>query len=195
MLRKLPKHIVVIIAVLFVLASTAKVRAQEVTVEVDPAQSSIEFMLGASLHTVHGHFQLKSGTIHFDPAKGTASGIIAADATSADTGNKSRDRKMHTQVLESQKYPDITFSPNKVSGSVALQGSSTVQLEGTFRLHGDDHGMVLTIPVQITGNNVTANTRFTVPYVAWGLRNPSTFLLHVSDKVEVEVSIKGQASK
>jgi polyisoprenoid-binding protein YceI len=185
-----------LIAVVFlVLAGGARVRAQEITVEIDPAQSSVEFTLGATLHEVHGHFQLKNGSIHFDPANGKASGIIIADATSADTGNKSRDHKMHSQVLESGKFPEITFSPNKISGSVALQGSSTVQMEGIFRLHGDDHPMVLTVPVQVSGSTATASTRFIVPYVAWGLKNPSTFLLHVSDKVQVEVNITGHVGK
>lgn len=161
------------------------------TLELDPAGTSIHFTLGASLHTVHGTFQLKSSTIHFDPVTGKASGVITADATSADTGNKSRDNKMHTQVLESQKYPEITFGPNKVSGSMAVQGNSTVQLEGIFRLHGHDHPMVLTVPVQISGSIVTANTRFIVPYVAWGLKNPSTFLLRVSDQLQVDVTITG----
>jgi polyisoprenoid-binding protein YceI len=165
------------------------------TLQLDPAASSIHFSLSASLHTVHGSFQLKSGSIHFDPASGKASGIITADATTGDTGNKSRDRKMHSQVLESQKYPEIAFVPSKVSGSVAMQGDSAVQLEGIFRLHGDEHTLVLTVPVQISGNTVTASTRFTIPYVAWGLKNPSTFLLRVSDKVDVEVTITGQISK
>jgi hypothetical protein len=102
---------------------------------------------------------------------------------------------MHSQVLESGKFPEITFSPNKISGSVALQGSSTVQMEGIFRLHGDDHPMVLTVPVQVSGSTATASTRFIVPYVAWGLKNPSTFLLHVSDKVQVEVNITGHVGK
>lgn len=175
--------------------SSARLQAQEMTLDVDPAASSIHFSLSASLHTVHGSFQVKSGSIHFDPATGAASGVITADATSGDTGNKSRDHKMHTQVIESQKYPEIAFTPSKVSGSVAMQGNSTVQVEGTFRLHGDDHPMVLTVPVQISGNTVTASTRFIIPYVAWGLKNPSTFLLHVSDKVEVEVTVMGHINK
>ncbi|HVO61570.1 MAG TPA: YceI family protein [Terriglobales bacterium] len=190
----MPKPILIAVSV-FLLVASSRVHAQEMTVELDPAQTWIEFTLGASLHTVHGSFQLKSGIIHFDPTKGTASGTVTADATSADTGNKSRDHKMHTQVLESQKYPQVTFSPNKVSGSVSLQDSSTVQLEGIFRLHGDDHPMTLTVPVQIAGGTVTANTRFIVPYVAWGLKNPSTFLLHVSDKVQVKVTARGRVTK
>lgn len=175
--------------------SASSLRAQEMTLDVDPAASTIHFSLSASLHTVHGSFQVKSGSVRFDPANGTASGIITADATSAETGNTSRDHKMHTQVLESGKYPEISFRVTKVSGSIAMQGDSSVQLEGTFRLHGDDHPMVLTVPVQISGNTVTANTRFIVPYVAWGLKNPSTFLLHVSDKVQVDVRLTGHLGK
>ena len=184
------------LAVLCLLAANAAtLHAQEMTLQVDPASSTIQFTLGASFHTVHGSFRVKSGNIRFDPASGTATGTITADATSADTGNKSRDHKMHAEVLESEKYPEISFTLYKVSGSLPLQGDSTVQLEGIFRLHGDDHPVVLTVPLQISGNTVTANTRFIVPYVAWGLKNPSTFLLHVSDKVQVEVSITGHISK
>lgn len=184
-----------VVCVLLLAGSAASLEAEELTLQLDPAGSSIHFSLSASLHTVHGTFQVKSGSMHFDPVNGTASGIITADATSADTGNKSRDHKMHTQVLESEKYPEITFTVTKVSGSLVLQGNSTVQLEGVFRLHGDDHPMVLTVPVQISGSSVVANTRFVVPYVAWGMKNPSTFLLHVSDKVPVDVSIAGHLTK
>lgn len=180
-------------SVVFTVSAT-RVHAQEMTLELDPARSSIHFTLGASLHTVHGTFQVKSGTIRFDPGSGTASGIITADATSANTGNTSRDRKMHHEVLESDKYPEITFTLSKVSGAVALQGASRVQLEGIFRLHGADHPMALTVPVQISGSTVTANTRFIVPYVTWGLKNPSTFLLHVSDKVQVDVTVTGHVT-
>jgi polyisoprenoid-binding protein YceI len=194
-LRTLSKYILIAVSTFLLPASALRLDAQQVTVELDPAQTKIEFTLSASLHTVHGTFRLKSGTIHFDPASGAASGIIVADATSAETGNKSRDRKMHREVLESEKFPQVTFSPTKVTGSLKPQGDSTVQVQGTFRLHGDDHAITLTLPVSIAGSTVTATTRFIVPYVAWRLKNPSTFLLHVSDKVLVEVNAAGQITK
>jgi polyisoprenoid-binding protein YceI len=184
-----------VLSCLVFVVNPARLQAQDTTVEFDLAGTKIEFTLGASFHTVHGTFQLKSGTIHFNPATGAASGIVIADATSADTGNKSRDRKMHAEVLESRQYPEVTFSPTRISGSVALPGDSTIQVEGIFRLHGNDHPIELTVPVQISGGAVTARTRFTVPYVAWGLRNPSNLFLHVSDKVEVEVSTTGRITK
>ena len=76
-------------------------RAQEKVFELDPANSKIQFTLDATLHSVHGTFKLKSGTIHFNPATGAASGQLVVDATSGDTENDGRDRRMHKVVLES----------------------------------------------------------------------------------------------
>src|SRR6202049_1122820 len=167
-------------------------RAQEMTLELDPATTRIEFTLGASLHSVHGTFALKSGTIHFNPSTGSASGLIVVDATSVDTETKRRDHKIHHETLESPRYPEIPFTPAKLIGKVELQGDSSVQVDGIFRLHGTDHPMTLTLPVQAKGNNLSARTHIVIPYVSWGLKNPSTFILRVSDKVDIEITAAGR---
>ena len=169
-----------------------KLRAQETTLELDPANSRIEFTLPATLHAVHGTFALKSGTIRFNPSSGAASGLVVVDATSGNSGNSGRDHKMHAEILESQRYPEITFTPTKMSGKVEPQGDSSAQVEGILRLHGGDHVITLTLPVQTKANSLTARTQIVIPYVEWGLKNPSTFLLHVGDKVEVEVTAVGK---
>jgi polyisoprenoid-binding protein YceI len=173
--------------------SAETLRAQEMTLELDPANTRIEFTLAATLHTVHGTFALKSGTIHFNPSTGSASGLVVVDATSGNTENKSRDHKMHQEILESQRYPEITFTPTKLSGKVELQGASSVEVDGTFRLHGTDHPLTLTLPVQAKGNTLSVRTHVVIPYIAWGLKNPSTFVLHVSDKVEVDITAVGSS--
>ena len=169
-------------------------RAQEMTVELDPAYTRIEFTVAATLHTVHGLFVLKSGIIHFNSSTGSASGLVVVDATSGNSGNKGRDHKMHQEVLESQRYPEITFTPTRMSGKV--EGNSSVQVEGILRLHGTDHPITLTLPVQVQGQNINARTNIAIPYVAWGLKNPSTFILHVNEKVDIDIDISaaGQVS-
>jgi len=177
---------------LLLTVGSGTLRAQEMTLELDPANTRIEFALGATLHSVHGTFKLKSGTIHFNPSTGSASGLVVADATTGDSGNQGRDRKMHKEILESERYPEITFTPSKLSGKVELEGDSTVQVDGIFRLHGAEHPVTLTLPVQAKGESLSARTHLVIPYVAWGLKNPSTFLLHVSDKVEVDLTAVGR---
>jgi polyisoprenoid-binding protein YceI len=168
--------------------STETLLAQDMTLELDPANTRIEFTLGATLHSVHGTFALKSGTIQFNPSTGSAKGLVVVDATSGNSGNEGRDHKMHQEILESERYPEITFMPSKLSGKVALQGESSVQVDGIFKLHGTDHPLTLTLLAQATGNSLTARTHIVIPYIAWGLKNPSTFLLHVNDKVEIDVT-------
>jgi|SRR5579863_6669258 len=175
--------------------SAKTLRAQEMTLELDPANTRIEFTLAATLHAVHGTFALKHGTVHFNPSSGTASGLVVVDATTGDSGNTGRDHKMHTEILESQRYPEITFTPTKMFGKVELQGDSAVQVEGILKLHGSDHGMTLTLPVQTKGSGLSARSHIVIPYVEWGLKNPSTFLLHVSDKVEVDVIAVGKVQE
>ncbi len=170
-------------------------RAQDVVVDFDPASTQVNFTLGATLHTVHGVFKLKNGHIHFDPATGKAGGVIVLDATSGNTANSSRDQKMHGEILESAKFPEIAFTPTQVTGSVAdmLAGKpAQLQVAGVFRLHGQDHPMTIPVTVSpVSGANQSgqfqASTKFDVPFIKWGLKNPSTFILRVSDTVNVEV--------
>jgi len=161
-------------------------------VQLDPSQAQVGFTLGDVLHTVHGMFKLKRGNIKFDPATGQASGLVVVDATSGDSGGHARDRKMHKEILESAQYPEITFTPQHVQGQVAAQGASQVQVLGVFNLHGTDHPLTLTVQVHVAGNQVTADMHFTIPYVSWGLKNPSTFILRVNDNVDINIHAEGR---
>ena len=169
--------------------------AQETVFQLDAAQSQVQFTLAATLHAVHGTFRLKDGAIHFNPATGQASGSLVADATSAKTGNDRRDRRMHHEILEDQKYPEIVFTLQHVSGKLAPEGTSQVELQGLMTLHGQQHPMTLTVPVRVSHGQVSADPQFVVPYVEWGLKNPSTFVLRVSGKVNVEVHVVGHLNR
>jgi polyisoprenoid-binding protein YceI len=169
------------------LLTSPLLRAQGSTVQVDPAQTKIEFFLGSTLHTVHGTFALKSSSIRYDPATGNISGAIVVDATSGESGNNGRDARMHREILESAKYPEIAFTPTQIKGTVASSGSSNVEVSGKFRLHGKDHDMTLPVLVAADGAKLQMSMHFVIPYVEWGLKNPSTFVLRASDKVEIEI--------
>jgi polyisoprenoid-binding protein YceI len=163
------------------------VRAGETVIEFNPPQTRVAWTLDTVLHTVHGTFQLRRGTIHFDPETGKAGGEIVVDARSGQSGNDSRDSRMHKTFLESTIYPDVVFTPDRVDGRVPSQGAATVQVHGTFALHGTRHELTLPIQLNAEPGRITADTHFIVPYVSWGLKNPSTFILHVDDKLDIEI--------
>lgn len=166
--------------------------AQQVQVTLDPAQTKITI----SVQDVHGGFQgsfrLTRGLVTFDRSTGKASGEIVVDAKSGDTGIQKRNRKMNNEVLESDRYPQIVFVPKRVIGNVAAQGSSNIEIQGIFRVHGADHDLTLPAAVQVSGDRVTATTNFVVPYESWGMKNPSILFLHVDGKAEVTVSAAGR---
>lgn len=190
-LKRLMVHCSMLLGLMLFIANAY---AQEMTFQLDPAQSRVQFTLGATFHEVHGTFQLKGGKIHFNPASGEASGSLTADATSGKTGNERRDRRMHRQILEDQKYPDIVFTAQHVSGKLAPQGTSQMELQGLLSLHGEQHPITFTVPVQVNQAQASAEVHFILPYMKWGLKNPSTFVLRVSDKVSIDVHTVGRLS-
>jgi polyisoprenoid-binding protein YceI len=171
-----------------------RARAQQIVLELDPAQTHVEFTLDAFLHTVHGRMTVSQGKIAIDPATGQATGRIIVDARSAGTGNDGRDNRMHKDILESWKYTEITFTPAEIQGALALQGKSQVQLRGIINIHGREQEITVPVDVQITGNEWSGETTFPVPYVMWGLKNPSTFFLRVKDTVNLTVRATGRLS-
>jgi hypothetical protein len=45
----------------------------------------------------------------------------------------------------------------------------------------------MAVKTHFTGDKLTAEIAFPVPYVKWGMKNPSTFILRVSQTVEIEI--------
>jgi len=167
--------------------------AQDVVIHFDPAQTKVSFTLSDVLHTVRGAFRLKQGEIRFDPATGKASGQLIVDAASGDSGSGARDGRMKKNILETQKYPEIVFAPDRVDAKVNLEGDSQVQVHGSFTIHGAAHELTIPVTVHASRGQIKAETRFNVPYVKWGMKNPSTLFLRVADQVTINIVAVGQA--
>ena len=177
------------------LLCVAALPAETIHLDLDPAQTKVEYQVSSTLHTVHGTFQLKRGAIQFDPVTGQSSGEMIVDAASGASGTAARDRKMHKEVLESTRYPEIVFRPDRVDGKVAAEGASQVQFHGIFSIHGADHEMTVPVDVKAGNGEYAAIVHFEVPYIKWGMKNPSTFVLRVSDTVEITVETTARMAR
>jgi polyisoprenoid-binding protein YceI len=175
------------ICFLMMLACAAPAQA---VFDVDAANSHAAFTLGDVLHTVHGSFRVKSGSIHFDPS-GAASGEIVVDATSGDSGSGARDKRMHQNILESRRFPEIVFVPSHVKGTVNATGESKVEIEGMFTIHGASHPLTASAVVTASGDRMQTKVHFAVPYVSWGMKNPSTLFLKVGETVDIDLDASG----
>jgi polyisoprenoid-binding protein YceI len=160
----------------------------------DPADTTVSFQLPATGHDVHGVFALDHGEVVFDPATGAAQGEISVTATGAETGNKKRDKAMHGKVLESATYPLFVFRPQRVEGALPATGSAEIKIHGTLTLHGQDHPLTLPATVERDGDRLHATTTFSVPYVEWGLHDPSFLFFRVAKVVDVTISADGRLS-
>lgn len=181
-----------IFRIVALLLFSAAAIAQQKTLALDPAQSKVQFTLDTTFHTVHGTFQLKPGAIQFTSQGGPASGDLVVSAASGDSGSKSRDHKMTHDILEAGKYPDITFTAHQMKGTLAPSGASQFQLEGVLTLHGQQHPITLDIKAEVQGNSLSADTSFAVPYIKWGMKNPSAMFLRVNDTVQIHIHAVGQ---
>ncbi|MGB2628351.1 MAG: YceI family protein [Candidatus Acidiferrum sp.] len=175
----------------------AQSAAKEISLSVEAARSQVHWTVDSTLHTVHGTFTLKSGSIRVEPDSGKASGEIVVLATSGESGNSSRDEKMHNDVLEVGTYPDVIFRPSQVEGKFSSFGGSDLKVHGTFILHGSPHEIVVPVHAEMFVGNWKGSGKFDVPYIQWGLKNPSNFLLKVQPIVTVDIDLAGswQAQK
>lgn len=164
---------------------------QELRLHFEPANTAVNFTLGDVLHTVHGFFKLKQGEVDYNFSNGAVHGQLVIDARSGESGNRSRDHKMHKEILESAQYPDIVFRPDRVQGAVAPGGTSNVQVHGIFSIHGADHEMTMPVRIEVLADHWIADTHFSIPYVKWGIKNPSTLFLRVSESVEIDIHATG----
>jgi polyisoprenoid-binding protein YceI len=168
--------------------------AQHQTFTVNPDSSHVAFSLGGNGHHVDGTFHVQSGSIGFDRSAQTISGSVVVAAGSGSSGDQSRDKKMNSDVLDVAHFADVSFVPKSYQGTIEASGDSTIQVNGVFTLHGAPHDLTVPMQIHIDGATLTAKTHFTVPYVQWGLKDPSIFILKVAKEVDIDLTLEGRLS-
>ena len=111
---------------------------------------------------MRGTFKLKQGDLEVK-ADGQVSGQIVVDAASRDSGSGIRDRKMLKEVLESERYPEISLRPDRIAGAVPSSGQSSLMIHGIFHIHGADREITVPAQLETNSDHWTATVHFTVP--------------------------------
>ena len=174
-----------------ILAFVAPAGAEPFRLVLEPAATEISFTLGARLHTVRGRFALASGEVTFDPDTGAASGAIRVDAQSGETGIDRRDRVMHEEVLDSAQHPLLVLRPERIEVSRREAEALAGTLFGQIELRGVSHPISIPFEGARHDERAQITLHFDVPWVAWGLPDPSNALLSVEKTLAVAVSSGG----
>lgn len=161
----------------------------------EPSDTSVAFDLDTTFHDVHGTMEVLEGDIRFDPTSRKVSGRVVVDATSASTEHAKRDKKMHRQVLESDRYPRIVFQPRSFEGVLDRSGDSDLRINGTIEIHGSAHEVQIPTRVRLAGDSLTGTAHFTVPYVEWGMKDPSVLMFRAGKEVRIVLSFVGTVAE
>jgi polyisoprenoid-binding protein YceI len=160
--------------------------------ELDPARTVVAFHLAATLHAVDGTFALTNGTLLVDESGRTASGTVVVDANSGHSGNAGRDARMTRDILDGERFPEMQFRAERAEIEPGADGRFHGLLYGAVTVRGADHAVAVAVDGRLDGDAVVARGRFTVPYVAWGMPDPSLLVLRVAKSVDVEVTTEGR---
>jgi polyisoprenoid-binding protein YceI len=181
-----------VIALAVVLAPVAL--AQHQTFAINPDASEVKMKLNTTHEVVDGTFHIQSGSIEFDRSNPKMSGLVVVLASSGKTGNGSRDKRMNKEILQVEQHATVSFEPKSYVGVIAPSGDSTIQVTGIFTLLGTPHEITFPMLVHLEGATATAKGHFAIPYIQWGLKDPS-FLVWKADKdVAIDLFLTGQLS-
>lgn len=169
--------------------------AQHQTFTLTPDASEVRIKLNTTHEVVNGTFHVQSGLIDFDRTASQISGLVTVIAGSGKTGNDSRDKKMNKDILKVDQFTVVSFAPKAYRGMIATSGDSTIQVSGIFTLLGVGHDITVPMQIHIVGSTATAKAQFTVPYVQWGLKNPSFLFWKAENDVAIDLSLVGSVSK
>jgi polyisoprenoid-binding protein YceI len=169
--------------------------AQRQTFVVNPGASEVKMTLHTTHELVIGTFRIQSGAIAFDRDTAAMSGSVVVLAGSGDTGNGSRDKKMKKDILEVEQHAAVSFEPKSYTGAIAATGDSSIEVTGVFTLLGAPHEITIPMVVHLDGASATAKAHFVVPYVRWGLKNPSFLIWKADNDVAIDLRLAGTLSR
>jgi polyisoprenoid-binding protein YceI len=117
------------------------------------------------------------GEIEFSPDDLTKSSLhvrASADSLEVTDDIKSKDRQemestMNDSVLETAKYPEISFATTSVSASQLGENRYQMSLNGNLSLHGVTRAVTIPTQVTVLGDMLRAGGDFTLLQTSFGI--------------------------
>jgi polyisoprenoid-binding protein YceI len=176
-----------------------------VTLQMIQAESEARFIIDEVLNdapkTVIGTTDQVAGEIAINPQDPTQTrvGVIQIDARALTTDNDFRNRAIKNQILETDQYEYVTFTPTKLVG---LPQTGAVGTLYTFQIVGDltirDVTKPVTFDVTATaaaGSRIEGTATATIAYADYGISIPQVRqVASVDDQVRLELDFVAAAA-
>jgi polyisoprenoid-binding protein YceI len=100
-------------------------------------------------------------------------------------------KELREIVLETEKYPEITFRSTNVTGKLGTGGVFDAKIEGDLTMNGVTRRIVIPAEVTLVGNDLRAKGEFTVDRGDFKVKATSAFhgLVRVRDKLKFTFDI------
>ncbi|HET6892430.1 MAG TPA: YceI family protein [Pyrinomonadaceae bacterium] len=102
-------------------------------------------------------------------------------------------KELREIVLETEKYPEITFKSTSVTGKLNPNSQFEARIDGDLTLHGVTRRITMPADVTVTGNDLRARGEFTVDRGDFSVKATSAVhgLVRVRDKLKFTFDIVG----
>jgi polyisoprenoid-binding protein YceI len=179
-------------------AASATTSSGAILAQIVSSESEAHFVIDEVLNnapkTVIGTTDQVAGEISVDPSdpSKTQVGVIQVNARTLTTDSDFRNRAIKNQILSTDQYEFVTFTPTAISG---LPESGAVGQSYTFQITGDlqirDVTKQVTFDVTATPVSETrleGSAQTTINYADWGITIPQVRqVASVSDEVRLEI--------
>jgi len=199
----------VLLSCLGIVAAAPAPRAP-VTLAIDPKTSSLTFTIHRPGETIDGAAHEFTGQVVFDPADLSAGGsvVLRVAASSLETGNRMRDRKMRNSHLEVDRFPEIVFRSTSIETGSVREGAAAPPagsapggpqrkaiVEGVLSLHGVDRPLMLPAAIRYDNGTLTAEGSVDLTYSDYSIAIPRFLWLVMEDDIKVRFRLVAGAGR
>jgi polyisoprenoid-binding protein YceI len=107
---------------------------------------------------------------------GVTAASVAVDVSKLTSDKPMRDQRIHSQGLQSDRYPTATFqltTPIALPAEVASGQPTNVSATGALTLHGVTKTVTIPIAARLTGSKIELVGSITFPFSQFGMTPPS----------------------
>ena len=201
-------------ALLLLLAAsaTASAAAAEQGYTVVAEQSAVRIHVGKSgLFGFAGHEHqvvapVAAGTIVADPADLAHSSVtlsfdaatlkVSGEGEPASDVPKVQEKMIGPEVLDTTRFPSITFRSTSVAGKEVRSGVYDLQVAGALALHGVTRTVTLPLRVEVGADTLTASGKTVLRHTDFGMKPVSVGgVVNVKNEIGIDFRIVARAGR